>query len=117
MGGTEKRRFKRVTITSIAGIILVEEKKEFRANAGGISRGGIEIYTQEVLHPGHAIPIRLRFIDISGKEALEEIQGQVKWTNKLSDTHVSGLEFAEVINENNYPALLTYLKQIENLFV
>lgn len=30
---------------------------------------------------------------------------------------MSGLEFAEVIDENNYPALLPYLKQVENLFV
>ena len=117
MGSAEKRRYKRVTITSIADIVLVEEKKEFRANAGGISRGGIEIYTQEVLHPGHAIEIRLRFIDISGKEALEEIRGQVKWTNQFSDAHVAGLEFAEVIDEKNYPALITYLEQVEKFFV
>ena len=111
--GAEKRRFKRVTITSIADMMLVKEKKAFRAYVGGISRGGMEIYTQEALRPGNEIQIRLRFIDVTGKEALEEILGQVKWTNQFSDAHVAGLEFAEVIDENNYPALLTYLKQAE----
>ena len=117
MGGAEKRRFKRVTITSIADIMLVDEKKMFRVYVGGISRGGMEIYTQKALHPGNEIQIWLRFIDTSGKEKLEEIRGRVKWTNQFSDAHVARLEFAEVINEKNYPALLTYLEQAEKFFV
>ena len=118
-GGAEKRRFKRVTITSIADMVLVNEKnekKEFRAYVGGISRGGMEIYTQEILRPGNEIKIRLRFIDVSGKEALEEIQAQVKWASQFSDAHVAGLEFAEVIGDENYPALLAYLEQAEKFF-
>jgi len=115
-GGAEKRRYIRVTITSIADMTLVKEKKNFRAYVGGISRGGMEIYTQEVLHTGDAINIRLRFIDVSGKEAMEEIQGKIKWTNQFSNAHVAGLEFAEVITEENYPALLTYLEQAEKFF-
>lgn len=116
MGGAEKRRFKRVTITSIADMMLVKEKKEFRAYVGGISRGGMEIYSQEALRSGDEIKIRLRFIDVSGKETLEEIQGQVRWASQFSDAHVAGLEFAEVISENNYPALLACLERAEKFF-
>jgi c-di-GMP-binding flagellar brake protein YcgR len=116
MGGAEKRRYKRVTITSIADMLLVNEKKEFRAYVGGISRGGMEIYTQENLRSGNEIMIRLRFIDASGKEAQEEILAHVRWANKFSDAQVAGLEFSEVISEANYPALLTYLDQAERFF-
>ena len=114
MDGAEKRRFKRVTITSIANIISVDEKVKFRAFVGGISRGGMEIYAQKALRPGNEVQIRLHFIDIHGKEMLEEVRGKVKWTNQFSDAHVTGLEFSEVIDDKNYPALLTYLEQAEN---
>ena len=116
MGGAEKRRFKRVTITSIAEIMLVDEKEKFRAFVGGISRGGMEIYTQRALRPDNEVQIWLHFIDISGKEKLEEIRGKVKWTTQFSDAHVAGLEFSEVIDGKRYPALLTYLEQAEKFF-
>ena len=114
--GTGKRRFKRVTITSIADIILVNEKEKFRAFVGGISRGGMEIYTQRALSTGNEVQIALRFIDVSGGEKLEKIRGKVRWTNQFSDAHVAGLEFTEVISDNNSPALLTYLEQAEKVF-
>lgn len=116
MDGAEKRRFKRVTITSIADIMLVDVKEKFRAFVGGISRGGMEMYAQKALRPGNEVQIWLHFIDISGKEKLEEIRGKVKWTTQFSDAHVAGLEFSEVIDDKNYPALLTYLEQAEKFF-
>ena len=117
MGGVEKRRFKRVTITSIADIELVGEKKKFRAYVGGISRGGMEIYAQTALSPGNEIQVRIHFIDVTGKEKIEEVRGQIKWTNQFADAHVAGLEFSEVINEANYPALLAYLEQAEKFYI
>jgi c-di-GMP-binding flagellar brake protein YcgR len=113
---TGKRRFKRVTITSVADIMLVNEKEKFRAFVGGISRGGMEIYTQRALIQGNEVQISLRFIDVSGDEKLEVIRGKIIWTNQFSDAHVAGLEFSEAINDRNYPALLTYLEQAEKVF-
>src|SRR6185295_19957806 len=113
MAHTGTRRFKRVTITSIADIKLADEKEKFRAFVGGISRGGMEIYTQRALSTGNEVQVWLRFIDVSGDEKLEEIRGKIRWTNQFSDAHVAGLEFFEVISDMNYPALLTYLEQAE----
>jgi hypothetical protein len=113
MDSAEKRRFKRVTITSIADIMSVDVKEKFRAFVGGISRGGMEIYAQKALRPGNEVRIWLHFIDINGKEA-EEIRGKAGGPTSFRTRMWQGWSFRSTTIKLS--VLLAYLEQAEKFF-
>jgi len=113
---TNKRQHKRVTIKSIGDIVCLDDQRRFTAFVGGISRGGLEIYTPEKLNPDGRIKIALSFLDKDGKLTVEDLSGQVRWAAPFKDAYIAGIQFDVLVDRESTPALNEYIENAERFF-
>jgi Tfp pilus assembly protein PilZ len=116
-GMTNKRQHKRVTIKSIGDIVRLDDQRRFTAFVGGISRGGLEIYTPEKLSPNGRIQIALSFLDKDGRLTVENLSGQVRWAAPFKDAYIAGIQFDVLVDRESTPALNEYIENAERFFV
>ncbi|MBI3595638.1 MAG: PilZ domain-containing protein, partial [Nitrospirae bacterium] len=114
---TNKRQHKRVTIKSIGDIVCVDDQRRFTAFVGGISRGGLEIYTPERMNPSSRLKIALSFLDKDGKLTVENLSGQVRWSAPFKDAYIAGIQFDVLVDRESTPALIEYIENAERYFV
>ncbi|MBI3803324.1 MAG: PilZ domain-containing protein [Nitrospirae bacterium] len=107
----EKRKHIRVTIKSIAEVILPEGDFD-QAYVGGISRGGLEMYTGKEMKRETPVKITLHFL-LEGQEVTEAVQGAVKWSASFKNAFVSGIEFSSVLSAEANPNLVRCIEQAE----
>lgn len=110
----EKRKHIRVTIKSIAEVILPDGNFE-QAYVGGISRGGMEMYTSSEIKPDTPIKITLHFL-FEGQEATEAAQGKVKWSAAFNKAFVAGVEFSSILTAQTNPNLIRCIEQAESFY-
>ncbi len=115
-GKREKRRYLRVTITSIARVSVSGDAAGFEAYVGGISRGGLEVYCERSLPAGTRLDIEIRFINDQGATVAEKVAGCVRWSSQFSGAYVAGIEFDRIISVDEHPALDAYLDRSESFF-
>ncbi|HTN43863.1 MAG TPA: PilZ domain-containing protein [Nitrospiria bacterium] len=113
---TDKRQHKRVTIKSIGDIVCLDDQRRFTAFVGGISRGGLEIYTPEKLGPNGRIRIALSFLDKDGRLTVENLSGQVRWAAPFKDAYIAGIQFDVLVDREATPALNEYIENAERYF-
>ncbi len=110
----EKRKFLRVSIKSVAEIIYPNE--EFaQAYVGGISRGGLEMYTQVEMISGGIHTVRLHFL-FQGEEKMETVRGKIKWSASFKNAFISGMEFTSILNATEHTGLLLFIEQAEAFY-
>lgn len=110
----EKRKFTRVSIKSVAEIIF--QNNEFsQAYVGGISRGGLEMYTQVEMTPGQNHTLRLHFL-FQGEERTETVEGKIKWSASFKSAFISGMEFTKELNASDHANLLLFIGQAEAFY-
>lgn len=110
----EKRKFTRVSIKSVAEIIFPND--EFgQAYVGGISRGGLEMYTQIEMISGQNHTVRLHFL-FQGEERTETVEGKVKWSASFKNAFISGMEFTKELNAADHTHLLLFIEQAEAFY-
>lgn len=114
---TNKRRHKRVTIKSVGDILCVDDHRQFKAFVGGISRGGLEIYSEVNVKTNCRLKIALSFLDKDGKPKVENLSGQVRWSSQFQDAFIAGIEFDEIVDRESTPALYEYIENAEHYFV
>jgi hypothetical protein len=110
----EKRKFTRVSIKSVAEIIFPNDEFS-QAYVGGISRGGLEMYTQIEMTSGQVHAVRLHFL-FQGKERTETVEGKVKWSASFKNAFISGMEFTTVLNAADHINLLLFIEQAEAFY-
>lgn len=110
----EKRKHIRVTIKSIAEVVLPDGDFD-QAYVGGISRGGLEMYTSIEIKKDTPVKITLHFL-LEGREETEALQGKVKWSASFKSAFVSGVEFANVLTAEIYPNLTRCIEQAESYY-
>lgn len=111
--GIEQRRYKRVTIKSIADIKVQNREAGFQAFLGGISRGGLELYAPEPLEKGDLLSLSLMFLDKDGKNQIEILRGVVKWSDAFESAYIAGIEFDHLIETDSTPFLAAYIENAE----
>jgi len=111
-----KRQYKRVTIKSVGDILCIDDNRRFKAFVGGISRGGLEIYSQETLKRDCRLKISLSFLDKDGKPTVENLTGQVRWSSPFQDAHLAGIQFDTLVSREKTPALADYIENAERYF-
>ena len=111
--GIEQRRYKRVTIKSVADIQVENRKASFRAFLGGISRGGLELYAPEPFEKGDGLSLSLSFLDKDGKTRVETLRGVVKWSGAFESSYIAGVEFDHLVEAESTPALAAYIENAE----
>ena len=111
-----KRRYKRITIKSIGDFYCGDENRSFNAYIGGISRGGLEFYSEESIKPGQKLKISLTFKDLDGKEVVEVLTGQVRWSAPFQDAFIAGVQFDVIVDGKATPALDRYIELSEQYF-
>ena len=109
-----RRRHQRVTIKAVSDIFCKDDNQRLKAFVGGISRGGLEIYSKAELKKDCQLDISLYFKDKDGKAVQEKINGQVRWTAPLEGEYVSGIEFEREVDPKRNPALAEYLVTAED---
>jgi len=114
---TNKRQHKRVTIKSVGDIVCVDDHTRFAAYVGGISRGGLELYTPEKMNPGSRVKMALSFLDKDGKLTVENLSGQVRWSAPFKDAYIAGIQFDTLVDRDSTPALNEYIENAERYFV
>jgi hypothetical protein len=107
----EKRKFTRVNIKSVAEIILPGDEFE-QGFVGGISRGGLELYTQTEMKREEVYTIRLHFL-FQEQEITETIRGKIKWSASFKKAFVSGIEFTSALNVTEHANLLLFIEKAE----
>jgi c-di-GMP-binding flagellar brake protein YcgR len=112
-----KRKYLRVTIKAMAEIVCVEDGRNFGAFVGGISRGGLEIYSEEPISKGAHLRITITFIDKHGKPQQEEVSGEVRWAAPFNESHIGGIEFSQPLSEDQNPRLADYVQNSEEYVV
>src|SRR3970040_63081 len=105
---TNKRQHKRVTIKSIGDVFCIDDNRRFKSFVGGISRGGMEIYSQEMVNRDCRLKISLSFLDKDGKPTVENLTGQVRWSAAFQDAYIAGIQFDVLVDEDTTPALAYY---------
>ena len=113
---TNKRQYKRVTIKSVGEIFCVDDNRRFKAYVGGISRGGLEIYSQETVKRDCRLKITLSFLDKDGKPTVENLTGQVRWASPFQDAYIAGIQFDNLVDPDTTPALADYIENAERYF-
>ena len=113
---TNKRQHKRVTIKSVGDIFCVDDNRRFKAFVGGISRGGLEIYSQETVNRNCRLKISLSFLDKDGKPMVENLTGQVRWSAPFQEAYIAGIQFDVLVDEDTSPALADYIENAERYF-
>lgn len=111
-----KRQHKRVTITSVGEIFCMDDNRRFKAFVGGISRGGLEIYSHETVKPNCRLQISLSFLDKNGKSTVENVTGQVRWAAPFQDAYIAGIQFDRLVDRDAAPALSEYIENAEQYF-
>ncbi len=107
----DHRRHIRVGIKSVADVVSSEGQFN-DACVGGISRGGLELYTRDLLHKEATYTIKPYFI-FEGQEMLETLKGTVKWSLPIRNMFVSGIEFIKSVTPESCPALSSCIEQSE----
>lgn len=110
----EKRKHIRVTIKSIAEVVLPDGDFD-QAYVGGISRGGLEMYTSKEIKKDTSVKITLHFL-LEGQEETEALQGKVKWSASFKNAFVSGVEFSNVLTVETNPNLTRCIEQAESYY-
>ncbi len=105
----ERRKYERMSIKSVAELSLLPAEGSRFAFVGSISRGGLEMFSQQPLSVGLAIGVRLTFFDRQGRQVQETLNGVIRWCSKLGEAHLAGLEFHAPIDEQGHPFLWAYL--------
>lgn len=113
---TNKRQYKRVTIKSVGDILCIDDNRRFKAFVGGISRGGLEIYSQETLNRDCRLKISLSFLDKDGKPTVENLTGQVRWSSPFQDAYLAGIQFDVLVDRDTTPSLADYIENAERYF-
>lgn len=108
-----KRQYTRVTIKSVGEFVSIDDNRRFKAYVGGISRGGLEIYSHEVVKPNCRLKISLSFLDRDGKPTVENLTGQVRWSAPFQDAYIAGIQFDVLVDRNQAPALADYIQNAE----
>jgi len=111
-----KRQYPRVTIKSIGEIYCPEDHRRFKAFVGGISRGGLEIYSQEILNRDCRLKISLSFLNKDGRPVVENLEGQVRWASPFQEAYVAGIQFDSLVNRDTTPSLADYIENAERYF-
>jgi PilZ domain len=111
-----KRQFTRVTIKSVGEITCVDDNRRFKAFVGGISRGGLEIYSHEVVQRDCQLNISLSFLDADGKPTVENLAGRVRWSAPFQDAYIAGIQFDVLVDRDHTPALADYIENAERYF-
>ena len=104
-----KRRFKRLSILSRANIRIRGQKARVKAYVANISREGVGLYVHKTLAVGSEVTVILQFVDHSGRELTEKIQGKVLWSQKA---FTAGISLKE-LSKKEHPRLLTFLGALE----
>ena len=110
----EKRKHIRVTIKSVAEVVLPDGDFD-QAYVGGISRGGLEMYTSKEIKQATLLKITLHFL-LDGREVAEAAQGKVKWSASFKNAFVSGVEFSSVLTGQTHPNLIRCIEQAESFY-
>ena len=111
-----KRQHPRVTIKSIGDIYCSDDNRRFKAFVGGISRGGLEIYSQEAVKRDCRLKIALSFLDKDGKPTVENLTGQVRWSSPFQDAYIAGIQFDALVDPDTTPELADYIENAERYF-
>ena len=113
---TNKRQYKSVTIKSVGDVFCIDDSRRFKAFVGGISRGGLEIYSQEMINRDCRLKINLSFLDKDGKPTVENLTGQVRWAASFQDAYLAGIQFDVLVDQDTTPALADYIENAERYF-
>jgi c-di-GMP-binding flagellar brake protein YcgR len=111
-----KRQHPRVTIKSIGEIFCPDDNRRFKAFVGGISRGGLEIYSEESVHRDCRVKISLSFLNKEGRPIVENLAGQVRWAAPFQDAYVAGIQFDSLVDRDTTPSLADYIENAERYF-
>ena len=114
---TSKRQHNRYTIKSVGEIFCIDDNRQFKAFVGGISRGGMEVYSQELLKPDTRLKIAISFLDKDGKIMTENLAGRVRWSSTFQEAYIAGIQFDVIVENDIAPALDEYIKTAEEFFV
>jgi Tfp pilus assembly protein PilZ len=109
-----KRKHPRVTIKAISDVLCKDDNRRFKAYLGGISRGGLEVYSSEKMNEGCRLEILIHFIDKSGQPVSEKIPGKVRWSAPMEKDFIAGIEFDQTVDNKQNPALTNYIKAAED---
>jgi hypothetical protein len=112
----ERRKHLRVTIKSVADAAIDGQPEHFESFIGGISRGGLELYAKRPIEKGMRLQLLLDFLDKDGKPQREMVRGQVRWALLFDDNRLAGIQFDQVITEQNHPLLFAYLQHAERFY-
>ncbi len=100
---------KRVKIKSVADVARLKDKTRFKVFAGDISCGGMELFSEKEFKIGDRLEIKLSLLTGSGKTKTETLTGEVRWATPFNKATIGGVEFHEVITQENHSEIYSYI--------
>jgi hypothetical protein len=111
---SDRRKHARVTIKAVSKVFFSGENRSTKAFVGGISRGGLEIYTEGKVEKGTRVDVTLTFVGKNGQKIDEGVSGTVRWSSSFEENYISGIEFDAALDPRVNPALSDYLENAED---
>ncbi|HEY5648162.1 MAG TPA: PilZ domain-containing protein [Nitrospiria bacterium] len=98
-----RRKHKRVKVSSIGEVLHSDKNRNFKVRLGDIGLGGVEIFSEKQMEVGEAIKLKVTFLAKKGENLVGVFSGTLRWMNPYNKAFLGGIQFDEVIDENNHP--------------
>ncbi|MCC6545221.1 MAG: PilZ domain-containing protein [Nitrospirae bacterium] len=109
----EHRKYRRYPLTATVRIDPVISTALYTMTIN-ISRDGIGVYSNSLVHNGSDVKLDIMFKDIRGKDMMETLKGKVVHSYKWHWVYVAGIKFNQLLSQDNTPYLLEYIEYCEN---
>lgn len=110
----EQRKYQRFPLTATARIVHANGDSLYSVTIN-INRGGIGLYSNSFIDEGTNVKLDVMFKDIRGKDMMEMLKGKIVYSYKWHWVYVAGVQFNELLNQDETPYLLEYIENCEQI--
>ena len=107
------RKYRRIPLSGLAMIKILESNTQISGQIEEISRRGIGIYTKEKVLKGSRVNIKI-FCDVGSGPLDYNFSGIIRTEEKKKEFGSIGIEFEKEVNSTDHSDLFKYLISREN---
>jgi c-di-GMP-binding flagellar brake protein YcgR len=112
--GVEKRRYERLNFYCDLIVTTMPEGESFSASSIDLSLGGVGVSSPRFLNRDQIVKIDFHLRDENHREIVESAMGRVAYSRSDEDGTRLGVEFLQLLQENDNPALAKRLQRLVN---
>lgn len=106
-----RRRHERVDFRAKVDVISLADQTQFSAYVSTLSRTGLGMHSQRFLEVNTTVEIKIPVRGEDGGQRIETVRGKVVGVHVGEAGNSYGIEFDQMLNAYNQPALFAYVEE------